>query len=254
MLDVIEVERLANHFHLAVRRAGAIVATAKVGPEALPQSTYLNAWNIAGLVLDGAPVDPAPTDGDLEVRALAAVMHWIRAAGGPFVWADVPQAAMTSFSSLGFTTTEAADCRPGHVRMTCRADGIADLSAPEAPTESGIRHIRPLPRLSRAVIHQGVVHLSGLLPNRADVSVREQTREVLEKIDAVMALAGTDRSCLISATVYLANLSGVAEMNAAWESWLAPHRAPARSCVQAIPGSAEYAVEITAIAAVRREP
>lgn len=244
MLDVIEVARRASRFHLAVRRAGRIVATATVGPESLPRSTYLTAWSIAELVLDRAS-----TGEDLEVHALAAVMRWIRSAGGAFLWADVPQGAIDSFRSLGFTTTDAADCRPGHVRMTCRADGIANLSAPEAPPDAELRHVRPLPRLSRAVIHQGVVHLSGLLPNRADVSVREQTREVLEKMDAVMALAGTDRSRLISATVYLANLSGVAEMNAAWEAWLALHRAPARSCVQAIPGSADYAVEITATAA-----
>jgi enamine deaminase RidA (YjgF/YER057c/UK114 family) len=223
MLDVVEVECLADRFHLAVRRAGCIVATAKVGPGSLPQSTYLEAWNIAGLVLDRESKDR-----DLEVHALAAVMRWIRSAGGRFLWADVPEDA---------------------AGLTCRADGIADLSVPDAPRDAELSHVRPLPRLSRAVIHRGVVHLSGLLPNRADVPVRDQTREVLEKMDAVMALAGTDRSRLISATVYLANLSGVAEMNLAWEAWLAPHLAPARSCVQAIPGSAEYAVEITAVAA-----
>lgn len=243
-----DVDRLTERFHLAVCRAGNIVAIATVGPEPLPQSTYLKAWHISRLVFGCALSDQG-----LEIHILAVVMRWIRSAGGPFIWAEVPTSARDAFRSLGFTTTDAADCLPGHVRMTCRADGIADFSAAELPADGEIRHILPLPRLSRAVIHQGVVHLSGLLPNRADVSVREQTLEVLEKLDAVMALANTDRSRLISATVYLSCLSGVAEMNAAWEAWLVPHRAPARSCVQAIPGSADYAVEIAAIAAAPRE-
>jgi enamine deaminase RidA (YjgF/YER057c/UK114 family) len=99
------------------------------------------------------------------------------------------------------------------------------------------------PRLSRATVFKNTVHVGGLLPNRSDISVAEQTREVLEKIDAVLARVGSSKSKLISATVWLKDIASVGEANGVWEAWVPAGYAPARSCVQAVPGSPEFAVE-----------
>ena len=107
------------------------------------------------------------------------------------------------------------------------------------------------PRMSQAVVHGDTVYLSGQVANAtAGGSVTEQTKEILGQIDALLAEAGTDKSKLLSASVFITDIGTFAELNAVWEAWVPAGHAPARSCVQAVPGSAEYGVEIAVMAAL----
>jgi enamine deaminase RidA (YjgF/YER057c/UK114 family) len=112
-----------------------------------------------------------------------------------------------------------------------------------------IERIDTGPRMSRAVIHGNTVYLAGMVADDPGLDMRGQTRQVLGKIDAYLAGAGTDRSRLLSATIFLADIGRWAEMNAEWESWLPPDAAPARATVQARLVGPTHLIEIVATAA-----
>jgi enamine deaminase RidA (YjgF/YER057c/UK114 family) len=94
------------------------------------------------------------------------------------------------------------------------------------------------------------VYLAGQVPDTADADITQQTKEVLAQIDRVLALAGSDKSRLLSATIYLRDMSDYQGMNAVWDQWLAGHHAPARACVQAQMANPQWRVEIMSTAAV----
>ena len=108
------------------------------------------------------------------------------------------------------------------------------------------------PRMSQVVVHGGVVHLAGQVAQRAPgASVGEQTTDVLARIDELLAEAGTDKSKLLSATIWLTDMAGFAEMNAVWDAWIDPENPPARACVQSPALAAPvFDVEIMVSAAV----
>ena len=108
------------------------------------------------------------------------------------------------------------------------------------------------PRMSQAVVHAGVVHLAGQVAQRAPgAPVREQTTDILTRIDELLAAAGTDKSRLLSATIWLIDMGAFAEMNAVWDAWIDPANPPARACVQSPALAApQFAVEIMVNAAV----
>jgi enamine deaminase RidA (YjgF/YER057c/UK114 family) len=81
------------------------------------------------------------------------------------------------------------------------------------------------------------------------VGVKGQTEQILKKIDGLLAAAGTDKSKLLSVTVWLANIGSYDEMNAAWDAWLDRANPPARATVEARLAAPKYLVEIAAIAA-----
>ena len=112
-----------------------------------------------------------------------------------------------------------------------------------------IVRIEPGPRMSRAVIHGDTVYLAGHVSKEPAGSVRGQTEAILRAIDARLAEAGTDRSKLLSANVWLADIATFDEMNAAWEAWVDPKNPPARATVEARLASPDYLVEIMVIAA-----
>lgn len=89
-------------------------------------------------------------------------------------------------------------------------------------------------RMSTAVIHGGTVYLSGVVASATAVgkSVKEQTEDILAQIDATLAEAGTDKSKLITATIWLTDMDTWAEMNTAWDPWVAPGETPCRAAVQ----------------------
>jgi enamine deaminase RidA (YjgF/YER057c/UK114 family) len=104
-------------------------------------------------------------------------------------------------------------------------------------------------RLSGAVTFGDLVFLSGQVPGGA-LDASGQTREVLEKIDALLAEAGSDKDHLLSATIYLKNITeDFAAMNEVWSAWLSPGQAPSRTTVQAELARPQVLVEITVIAA-----
>ena len=113
-----------------------------------------------------------------------------------------------------------------------------------------IQRLQPGPRLSAAVVHGGIVYISGQVPETLNADVATQTREILAKIDRLLAEAGSDKGRLLNVNVWLADIITFDQMNQVWEAWLLPGQAPARATVEARIANPGYRVEIAAIAAV----
>ena len=106
------------------------------------------------------------------------------------------------------------------------------------------------PRMSQVVVHGDTIYLAGVVANAAaGKSVTEQTKEVLSIIDGHLAKAGSDKSKLLTATIYLPDMGTFAQMNAEWDAWVSPGNTPARATVEARLASPKYGVEIMVIAA-----
>lgn len=105
-------------------------------------------------------------------------------------------------------------------------------------------------RMSRIVIHNETVYLCGQVGTRGD-SVTRQTEETLEKIEALLEEAGSDKDHILQAIVWLSDMSDFAEMNAVWDAWVTGGHAPARACGEAKLASPELKVEIIVTAAVK---
>ncbi len=113
-----------------------------------------------------------------------------------------------------------------------------------------IERLHAGPRMSQAVVHGDTVYLAGQVADQAKgKSVGEQTREILAAIDRLLAEAGADKTKILSATIYLADIATFPEMNAIWDSWVPAGRAPARATVEAKLAAPAYTVEIACIAA-----
>jgi enamine deaminase RidA (YjgF/YER057c/UK114 family) len=113
-----------------------------------------------------------------------------------------------------------------------------------------ITRARAGPRMSQAVVHGGTIYLAGQVADKAKgKSVGEQTKEILAQIDRLLAEAGSDKTRILSTTIYLADITTFAEMNAVWDAWVAPGHAPARATVEAKLAAPAYTVEIACIAA-----
>ena len=111
-----------------------------------------------------------------------------------------------------------------------------------------IERIESGTRVSHAVIHNGVVYVAGVLS--AGKTVKEQTKNVLKGVDATLKRAGTDKSKLLSATVWLTDMGTFDEMNSEWDAWVSQGNPPARACVEAKLVKPGYRVEIAVIAAL----
>jgi enamine deaminase RidA (YjgF/YER057c/UK114 family) len=105
-------------------------------------------------------------------------------------------------------------------------------------------------RMSQIVIHGDTVYLAGVVAhaNKGKI-VTEQTKEVLSTIDKYLALAGSNKTKLLTANIWLAEMANFAEMNAVWDAWVAPGATPVRACVEAKLASPDYGVEIMVVAA-----
>jgi enamine deaminase RidA (YjgF/YER057c/UK114 family) len=112
----------------------------------------------------------------------------------------------------------------------------------------GIQRYQPGPVLSRAVEYNGLVFVAGTTADDKSASCQEQTAEILRKIDAALAAAGTDKSKLLWAQVWLADIREKGEMDAAWKAWVGEAK-PARACVQARLATPDTRVEIMVTAA-----
>lgn len=114
-----------------------------------------------------------------------------------------------------------------------------------------IQRIEPGARMSAAVIHGGKVYFAGYVADAAaGKSVYEQTKDILAQIDETLAQAGTDRTRILKANIYLSDISTFADMNKAWDEWVVPQLTPARATIEAKLASPDYAVEIMIEAAV----
>ena len=111
-----------------------------------------------------------------------------------------------------------------------------------------IQRLHSGPRMSQAVIHGGIVYLAGQVALGHDVPA--QTRAVLAQIDSLLAEAGTDRSRILQATIWLADMADFAAMNVEWEKWIGGVHAPARATGEVRLATPDYKVEIIVTAAL----
>jgi len=106
------------------------------------------------------------------------------------------------------------------------------------------------PRMSQVVIHGDTVYLAGIVASNAGgQSVTKQTQDVLSIIDGHLKKAGSDKSKLLTATIYLTDMKTFPEMNAVWDGWVSAGNTPARATVEAKLASPQYSVEIMVTAA-----
>lgn len=105
------------------------------------------------------------------------------------------------------------------------------------------------PRMSEMVVHNGTIYLAGQIADDDDADVAGQTRQVLAAIDALLARAGSDKSKILRAEIFLADLADFGAMNAVWETWVVPGQTPARATVQAALANPKWKVEIVVTAA-----
>ena len=118
-------------------------------------------------------------------------------------------------------------------------------------TSDDIIRIEPAGRASKAVIHNGIAYLSGQVAEDPEADIQEQTRSTLARIDALLDKAGTDKSNLLSATIYLRDIDNhFALMNEVWNAWVVEGSQPARACVEAHMARSALLVEICVTAAV----
>ena len=106
-------------------------------------------------------------------------------------------------------------------------------------------------RLSGVVTYNGIAYLAGLTADNLTVAIKGQTEQILRKIDELLTLAGTDKSRLLSTTIYISDMRLKQQMDEAWLAWIDPQNTPARACVEARLGAPEILVEIMVVAAQR---
>ena len=107
----------------------------------------------------------------------------------------------------------------------------------------------PGPRMSRAVVRGDTVYLAGLTAGDTAQDIKGQTKQILDKIDAYLAEAGTSKSSLLSANLWIKDMALFADMNSVWNAWVDPENPPARACVKADMARPEILVEIMVTAA-----
>ena len=106
------------------------------------------------------------------------------------------------------------------------------------------------PRMSKAVVHGNTVYLAGIVAdNPKGKSVTEQAKDIVGQIDALLAKAGSDKTKLLSANIWITDMANFAEMNAVWDAWVAPGHTPARATVEARLAAPDYKLEIMVVAA-----
>ena len=104
------------------------------------------------------------------------------------------------------------------------------------------------PRMSQVVVHGNTIYLAGVVANKtAGESVTKQTEEILSIIDGHLASAGSDKSKLLTATIYITDMKTFPEMNAVWDGWVSAGNTPARATVEAKLAAPKYNVEIMVI-------
>lgn len=104
-------------------------------------------------------------------------------------------------------------------------------------------------RMSQTVVHGDTIYLAGQVGTGADVTA--QTKDMLTEVDRLLADAGSSKSQILSATVWLSDIADIADMNAVWDAWIDPENPPARACVEARLATPDYLVEVM-ITAVKR--
>ncbi|MBL8299469.1 MAG: RidA family protein [Rhodanobacteraceae bacterium] len=106
------------------------------------------------------------------------------------------------------------------------------------------------PRMSEMVVHNGTIYLAGQVADDDSADITGQTQQVLAAIDALLARAGSDKTRILRAQIFLVDLADFGAMNKVWESWVVPGQTPARATVQAGLANPQWKIEIVVTAAV----
>jgi enamine deaminase RidA (YjgF/YER057c/UK114 family) len=113
-----------------------------------------------------------------------------------------------------------------------------------------IQRLHVGPRMSEAVVHQGTIYLAGQVADDPSQDTAAQTRQILAAIDRLLAECGSDKTRLLSAQIFLADIAEFAQMNAVWDAWVPAGHTPARATVESKLAAPKYRVEIKVVAAV----
>ena len=112
-----------------------------------------------------------------------------------------------------------------------------------------IKRLHVVPRLSQVAIHGNTVYTAGIVAGDPKQDAAGQTRQILEQIDAYLAEAGSDKSRMLSVTIWLADMSDYAAMNGVWDEWVDKANTPPRACVESKLAAPQFKVEIRVVAA-----
>ena len=115
---------------------------------------------------------------------------------------------------------------------------------------SDITRLETGARMSEAVVYNGLIFLAGQI-GAPGASVREQTEAALAEVDRLLAAAGSDKTRILSAQIWLADIADFAEMNAVWDAWVAPGHTPARATGESKLAAPDYKVEVIVVAAAK---
>jgi enamine deaminase RidA (YjgF/YER057c/UK114 family) len=113
-----------------------------------------------------------------------------------------------------------------------------------------IKRLHVGPRLSQVAIHGNVLYTAGIVADDPSADAAGQTRQILERIDKYLAEGGSDKTKLLSATIWLAAIEDYAAMNGVWDVWVDKANTPPRACVEAKLAAPQFKVEIRVIAAI----
>lgn len=105
-------------------------------------------------------------------------------------------------------------------------------------------------RMSKVVIHNEIAYLCGQVAKDRTKNIKEQTTSMLKNVEEILESINSDKSKILSATIYLKDMELFSEMNEIWDNWVEEGYAPARACVEAKMSSSELLVEISVVAAV----
>ena len=114
---------------------------------------------------------------------------------------------------------------------------------------SDLRRLHVAARYSEAAVFNGVVYLAGMVPECEATDIAAQTADVLAQVDRRLAECGSDRSRILRAQIYLADIRDIGAMNAVWSGWVPVGYAPPRATVQAALGHPDWRIEIGVTAA-----
>jgi len=113
-----------------------------------------------------------------------------------------------------------------------------------------VNRIEVGPRMSQVVVHGDTVYTAGQVAlNAPGAPVADQTRDILGRIEALLAEAGSSKDRILTATIWLSDIGMFAEMNDVWDAWVTPGHTPCRACVESRLAAPDFAVEIQVIAA-----
>ena len=113
-----------------------------------------------------------------------------------------------------------------------------------------LKRIDPGPRLSEASVYGGLIYCSGMIPEDVAQDITGQTRQALAEIDSLLAKGGSDKTRILSAVIWLADIGDFAAMNKVWDAWVVPGQTPARATTQARLNDPDMKIEIMVVAAI----